>query len=466
MAKVNIPEHVFKGYDIRGIYPTELNEENLPIIVSAIYGFLNKERSGPLTLVVGTDMRISSPALTRVAISTLVNLGANVVDVGMVSAPTFYFAVDHYGYEAGIQVTASHNPKEWNGIKIVKRGQKGLIKIGRPTGLEDIKKMALEGQSMKPASKGTVTVKKTGILEDEVKNALKIVGGVKLNRFKIVADAANAMGSQYLDALFSKIPADLVRMNFELDGSFPVHQPDPLQFETLVDLQARVISEKADLGLAPDGDGDRLFFIDGKGQVIPGNMITALVARQLLKKHPGEKILFDIRNVFTPRKIVEEFGGQSEITKVGHAYITEALNETGAIFAGEGSGHYFFRDTGNAESQMPVILTVLEALSAEGKKLSEIIDEIRRSYESGEINFRVSNAGDIMKAVKKKYSDGEISTLDGITIEYPNAWRMNIRTSNTEPLLRLNLEAFGKEVMEEKTKDVRSLIESVAVKLD
>lgn len=464
MAKVQIPEHIFKGYDIRGIYPDELNEENIVAIVRAIYAFLHKGKgeTEPLTLVVGTDMRISSPALTRVAIKTLVGLGARVVDIGMVSTPTFYFAVHHYNYEAGIQVTASHNPKEWNGVKIVKKGKSGLVKIGKPTGLEDVKKMALAGQTTGSTGKGSVT-KKTGILEDEVENVLKIVGYPKIGKFKIVADPANAMGSQYLAALFSKVHVDLVKMNFELDGNFPAHQPDPLQFETLVDLQKRVISEKADLGLAPDGDGDRLFFIDECGQVIPGNIMTALIAREILKKHPGEKILFDIRNVFTPRKIVEEFGGKWAVTKVGHAYITEALTETGAIFAGEGSGHYFFRDTGNAESQMPIILTVLAALTREGKTLSQLIGEIRRSFESGEINFRVTNAEEIMDNVKAKYADGEISTMDGITVEYPK-WRMNLRTSNTEPLMRLNLEAYEKKVMEERTREAKSFIESVAVK--
>lgn len=462
MAKINIPEHIFKGYDIRGIYPTELNEENIVPIVCAIYAFFHQDRpeDQPLTLVVGTDMRISSPALTRIAIRTLVELGAKVVDIGMVSTPTFYFAVYHWGYEAGIQVTASHNPKEWNGVKIVKSGKNGLIKIGRPTGLEEIKAMALTGESIKSTGEGSI-VKKTGILEEEVENALAIAGNPRIKKFKIVADPANAMGAQYLTALFNKVDIDLVKMNFELNGNFPAHQPDPLKFETLADLQARVVAEKADLGLAPDGDGDRLFFIDERGQVIPGNMITALVARQILRDHPGEKILFDIRNIFTPRMIVEESGGKWAITKVGHAYITEALNETGAIFAGEGSGHYFFRDTGNAESPMSIILTVLSVLTREGKTLSEVISEVRRSFESGEINFRVSNASKILAKIGEKYSDGQFSTLDGITVEYPQ-WRMNLRISNTEPLMRLNLEAYDQKVLEEKTREVKSLIESIS----
>lgn len=459
---MTIPAHIFKGYDIRAVYPTEINEENIVPIARAIYTFLHRDKSEtePLTLVVGTDMRTSSPSLTKVVIDTLVELGAYVIDIGMVSTPSFYFAVSHYGYEAGFQVTASHNPKEWNGIKMVKNSPNGLIKIGKTTGMEDIKRMALAGESIQSTGRGTVT-KKTGILEDEVQNALKIVGNPTLNKFKIVADPGNAMGAQYLDALFKVVPADLIRMNFELDGTFPVHQPDPLQFDTLRDLQARVISEKADLGLAPDGDGDRLFFIDEKGQVIPGTMITALVAREILKQHPGEQILFDIRNILTPKKIVEENGGKPGITKVGHAFITEALHETGAIFAGEGSGHYFFRDTGNAESQMPIVLTVLKILTDEEKTLSEVIEELRRSHEIEETNFRVSNAPEILSAVKQKYNDAKIDTLDGVTIEYPE-WRMNIRTSNTEPLLRLNLEAYYATVRDQKKEEVLALIKSVA----
>lgn len=459
---MTINPSIFKGYDIRGIYPTDLNEENVVPIVKAIYSFLHKDlpENEQLTVVVGTDMRISSPILTKAAIETLVEMGSNVIDIGIVSTPTFYFAVSHYGYPAGFQITASHNPREWNGIKIVKSGPNGLIKIGKAAGLDEIKNMAINNESINPLPNGTVT-KKTDILGDEVANAMKIVGNSQIGKFKIVADASNAMGSQYINALFEKIPQDLLRMNFELDGTFPVHQPDPLQFDTLTDLQARVLSEKADLGLAPDGDGDRLFFIDEKGQVVPGTMITALVAREILRDHPEEKILFEIRNILTPKKIVEEYGGIPIVTKVGHAFITEALNETKGIFAGEGSGHYFFKDTGNAESQIVVILFVLKVLTRDKKSLSQVIDELRRSYESGEINYKVSNASQLLELVKEKYSNAEISTQDGVTVTYPD-WRMNLRTSNTEPLLRLNVEACAKEIMEKKRDEVVEFIESHA----
>ncbi len=460
---MTVPDHIFKGYDIRGIYPTDYNEENIVPIVKAVYTFLHegKPDNEPLTLVVGTDMRTSSPNLTKVAIDTLVTLGAHVIDIGMVSTPTFYFAVSHYGYECGIQITASHNPKEWNGMKIVKNSPSGLIKIGKSGGLMEIKEAAMKGESIAPIPGGKAE-KKTGILPDEVENSLKIVGNPEIKKFKIVADPGNAMGAQYIEALFQKVPADLIKMNFELDGTFPAHQPDPLQLDTLVDLQKRVVSEGADLGLAPDGDGDRLFFIDNKGQVVPPTIITSIVTNDLLKRFPGETILVDIRYILTPKKIIEENGGKMVITKVGHAYITEGLHESGGIFAGESSAHYFFRETGNAESQMPVILTVLKAMTAEGKTLSELVDEYRRSYESGEFNFKVKNAKEILDKVKETYKEGELEDMDGVAMTFPT-WRFSMRTSNTEPLLRLNVESYTKEEMEQKRDELQAFIKSNAV---
>ena len=459
---MDIPSHIFKGYDIRAIYPDEINEESIKIIVAAIYKFFKKGKpeDESLTLVVGTDMRTSSPSLTKAAIDTLVSLGATVIDIGMVSTPTFYFAVSHYGYECGMQITASHNPPQWNGVKFVKKGENGLIKIGKTTGMEEIKEMVAKRDLPNEMPGGSV-VKKTGILEEEVENALKIVGHPEIKKFKVAVDPANAMGSQYVGALFDKVPQDLIKMNWELDGTFPAHQPDPLDPKNLVDLQKKVVEEKADLGLAPDGDGDRLFFVDEKGNVVPPTIITSIVTSELLKDNPGDTIYVDIRYLYTPKKIIEELGGKMQVTKVGHAFITEAMNNTGGIFAGESSAHYFFRATGNAESQMPIILTVLKVLTREGKPFSEVIEEYRRSYESGEFNFKVTNAPEILEALKEKYKDGEIETMDGVAISYPD-WRLSVRTSNTEPLLRLNVEAYEKNVMEKNRDELMSTIKSLA----
>ncbi|MBI2196309.1 phosphomannomutase/phosphoglucomutase [Candidatus Daviesbacteria bacterium] len=463
MDKTTPPENIFKSYDIRGIYPFEINEQFAVSITRAIYKLISNQLSAtaPLTIAVGRDMRLSSPAIYEAVSKTLVELGAKVIDLGIVSTPTFYFAVFKYGYDGGLQITASHNPKEYNGIKIVRKSPTGLVKIGKSTGMEDIKRMVTQKVDL-PEVPGGVITKKEGIVHEEIENALRIAGQPKLNPFKVVADAANALGALYIEELFKSIPGKLIKMNFNLDGTFPVHQADPLQKETLVDLQRKVVEEKADLGLAPDGDGDRLFFIDEKGEIVPPSIITAIVARELLKKHKGATVLADIRYIMTPKKVVEELGGTLVITKVGHAFITEKLHETGGIFAGESSAHYFFKETGNAESQLPMILTVLKVMTEEHRRLSEVVESLRRSHESGEFNFRVKNARQIMEAIKKEFPEGEISELDGVSISFAD-WRLSLRSSNTEPLLRLNIEVDINGNVEEKKEKVMDLIKKHAV---
>jgi phosphomannomutase len=457
---MNIDPSIFKSYDIRAIYPEQINEANIGEIIKAIYKFFTiKITKENFTVALARDMRISSPAFYKIAIETLVSLGANVIDMGLMSTPTFYFAVFNYKYDCGIQITASHNPKEYNGAKFVMYGQKGLIKIGKATGMEDIKNYAISGIDLPTNKKGTVTPKKH-ILEDEVENAAQILNNPHIKKFKIVADPANAMGGTYIDAFVKKYPTDLIRMNFELDGTFPVHQPDPFQPKNLVDLQKRVLAEKADLGLAPDGDGDRLFFIDEKGQIVPPAVITALVGRELLKEYPGATVLFDIRYILTPEKVIVESGGKYAVTKVGHAFITEQMEKTGAIFAGESSAHYYFKATGNAESQVTIMLVVLKVLGELGKPFSEVVKDLQVSFESGETNFKVSNATEIIESVKNDYKDGQLSELDGIAISYPT-WRFSIRTSNTEPLLRLNVEGYNKDEMEERKAELIGKIKSL-----
>lgn len=455
-----IDPKVFKAYDIRGIYPTEIDEERIEIITKSIYSFF-KEKFGKedLKIAVGQDMRTSSPSLFEKVVKTLVNCGADVIDIGLASTPTFYFAVSHFGYDAGIQVSASHNPKEYNGLKFVINTPDGLIKIGASTGMDRIKELVLQNVQVNSLRQGSLT-KNDQVLEKEIDNAFKIVNPGEIKPFKVVADAANAMGSLYVDALFKRLPCNLIRMNFNLDGTFPAHEPNPLKFETLVDLQKKVVEEKADLGIAPDGDGDRLFFIDEKGQVILATSITSIVAKELLKENKGATILFDIRYILTPMKIVEEQGGKSEIVRVGHSFITEKMHQSGGIFGGESSGHYFFKATGNAESQVPMILYILKVMSRETKPISEITQEVRRSVESGEFNFKVENAPEIKQALIAKYSDGEQSELDGISVSYPQ-WRFNVRTSNTEPLMRLNVEAYDQNIMEQKQDELENFINSI-----
>lgn len=458
----NINPSIFKAYDIRGIYGKDIDEDGADRIARAIYTFFKKKLDKEkFSILLTRDMRVSSPQMFDSVKNALLDMGADVIDAGLLSTPTFYFAVFHYGYETGIQITASHNPKEWTGMKFVINTPQGLIKIGKSTGMEDIKQMVFSDMNFNSAkTKGTVT-EKTNINFDEVQNALNIIDNPAIDKFKIVADPANAMGITYLEAVEKVVPMDLIKMNFTLDGTFPAHQPDPLQLKNLVDLQKRVVEEKAQLGLAPDGDGDRLMFIDETGKLVLPSIISAIVARELLKKHPGEKIIIDIRYLLTPKKIIEENGGSLEIVRVGHAFITEKLQQTGGIFGGESSGHYFFRDTGNAESQVTVLLTVLKVMTEEKKKLSEIAEELVRSFESGEFNFKVSNSQEIMEHIKEKYKDGVLTSVDCIEIAYPD-WRFSIRTSNTEPLLRLNVEAYDKSKMESKRDELINEIKNVA----
>ena len=456
-----IDPSIFKSYDIRGIYPEQINETNIRLIARAIYSFFKlKIEKEKFNIFLAYDMRLSGPQLFDAVKNELLQMGADIIDGGQLSTPSFYFAVFNYKYDCGIQVTASHNPKNWNGMKFVLYSPRGLIKIGKPTGMDDVQKALSEEASEMIKTRGNVT-KRDGILEDEVNKALDLLDNPNIKRLKIVADPGNAMGAQYVEALFEKIPGELIKMNFELDGSFPIHEPNPLKFETLSDLQRKVVEEKADLGIATDGDGDRLFFIDEKGKVVPSTSITSIVARELLKRYPGELIYFDIRDILGPQKIVEEFGGRSEIVRVGHAYITEAMNKTGGIFAGESSGHMFFRANGNAEWNLPVILIILKVISEENRTLSDLVEELRRSYEMPEYNFEVSNASEILNALREKYKEGKFWDIDGVSISYIG-WRFNVRTSNTEPLLRLNVEGYSKIEVEEKFSEIKDFIKSVA----
>lgn len=457
---MQINTSIFKAYDIRGIYPDEVNKDTAFLIGQALATW-----SGAKEIVVGCDMRISSPILVKAVMKGIISTGANVLDVGLVSTPTFYFAVRHLKASAGIQVSASHNPKEYNGFKIVLRDKKGIIKVGIESGLSGIRDLVLQraadnSKKHNLMPKGLVR-KIKGIQEIELDDVFKRVPILKnMPPLTIVVDSANAMGGPMLEAFFARIPSiKLVRMNFELDGNFPAHQADPFQFETLRGLQERMLEEKADLGIAPDGDADRMFFLNKEREGIPASHITALVAREVLRKHKGEKVLYDVRYSWNAKKVIEDCGGIPAMGRVGHAFISEALRRENGIFAGESSGHYFFRDTGYAEGPLLVLLYVLKVLAREQKSLSEVVAPLVSVVESGEVNFRLDNrekAYATMEEIEKKYKDGQISKLDGLAIEFPD-WRFSLRASNTEPLLRLNVEAKTKEIVEEKKQELMAL---------
>ncbi len=458
---------IFKAYDIRAIYPTSLNEEVMGDVMHSIYTYLSSRLSKKnLTVVLGRDMRISSPTLFKKAKEILVACGATVIDIGLVATPTVYFTVLKYGYDAGIQISASHNPKDYNGIKMVIRNNKALIKIGNETGMMEIKDIAMNKKFVQFTNDGKV-VEKKDILKEEVTAALEVITPGDISNLKIVADPANAMGILPLTDLFGRIKTNFIPMNFELDGTFPAHQADPLQHKTLVGLQERVKAEKANLGITTDGDADRVMFIDEKGEIIPATYITALIAGEMLKDFPGERILVDIRYTRNVENIVKKLGGKLGYTKIGHALITAQTNKENAIFAGESSGHYYFRGMGGCESSLRVILYVLRVLAREKQPISEILSNMKSSVESGEFNFELpknTNVKELLSNIIQEYKDGELSTLDGIAIEYPE-WRFSIRTSNTEPLLRLNIEGKTVELVRGKVSEIRQYIESTGATL-
>jgi len=457
---------IFKAYDIRGFYPQDLNENNIVIVVKAIYQFFTEKLSkADLTIVLGRDMRLSSPSLSEIAKKTLLDLGVTVVDIGLSSTPTVYFAVHHFKYDAGIQISASHNPKDWNGIKFFYRQRNKLTKVSKNTGMDEIKDLSLRNRFSFSKKPGKLISK--DVLKDEVDYAYKLVNP-KIKKFKVVVDTANAMGSLYIEEIFKRTNCELVKMNFNLDGTFPAHEANPIKFETLKPLQQKVIQEKADFGIATDGDGDRIFFIDEKGQIVPATLISALIAREILQKNKNEKILVDIRYTRNTVKVVKDLGGTPIINVVGHALITEHLNRVNGAFSGESSGHFFFRETGGAESAIRVIYYVMKAITKYKKPLSEIIHEFLSSYESSEFNFTLpkgTNNKTVLEKISLDYKNGEINWMDGLSVDYPN-WRFNIRASNTESLIRLNLEADTEALMKQKLEEVTAKILSLGARSD
>lgn len=463
-----INQSVFKAYDIRGVYPTDINEENYALIIRAIYTFfvrsLKKEN---LSVVLGRDMRISSPSLFEVAKNELVKSGATVMDIGLSPTPTFYYASLNYGYDVGIMVTASHNPKQWAGTKFVMRDGDKIIKIGKSTGMDTVKELVLKNDFVEYKEGGKV-IEKNNVLDEEVDAAIKETGidVSKMKKYKVVCDPGNGMGSLYVAKLFEKIPGELVKMYFDLDGTFPNHEADPLKAKNLAPVQQRVKEEKADLGIAPDGDGDRVFFINEKGEIISATFITSLIAQEALQTNKGATVVADIRYTRNVANVVKKHGGKTFISKVGHAFITEDVNREHAYFAGESSGHFYFGSIGGAESAVRVILYVLEAMSRENKPVSEILAHLQSSFESGEYNFvlpETVNAKELLEKISLTYTSGEISWLDGLAIDFPE-WRVNIRTSNTEPLMRLNVEAESPELTQSKLEEVRNLILAAGAK--
>ncbi len=450
-----IDESIFKAYDIRGIYPGQIDEKIAYKLGMAYAAFVLEQNPKAENIVVGEDMRLSSHSLKKELIKGLLDSGVNVIDIGLASAPAFYFTVGYYGYDGGIQVSASHNPKEYNGFKLVREKS---LPISKNSGIFEIRDLIMGGDFRTIKRKGK-TIAKRNILKDLVNEQLSGINISEIKKFKIVVDAANSMGALDTEELFKKIHVELIRLNFKIDGNFPSHQPDPLIEKNLSLLKKSVLQSEADLGIAPDGDADRYFFVDEKGNTLRQEILRGIMAQIELAEHPGATVCYDIRPGRITKDIVEESHGKAILTPVGHSLIKEIMIKNNAIFGGESSGHYFYKKPyGTFEMPMILIAKFLKFLSEKNLPLSQAAEPYKKYFHSGEINFKVKNVAEKLNQTEQKYNDGKINKLDGITVEYSDWW-FNLRGSNTEPLIRLNLEARNKRLMEEKLKEVSRLIE-------
>lgn len=452
---MNINPEIFKAYDIRGIYGQDFDEDMAYKLGLAFIEMKHQENKQDFfDIVVAADMRLSSPQLKDALIKGLLDAGANVIDIGLTSTPTFYFAVANYKYDGGIIVSASHNPAEYNGFKLVR--EKSLPVSGE-NGINWLRDKILSNDLKKAKTPGMIT-NKENVLIDQIEHDLKFSQKELIEPMKIVVDPANAMGALYIEELFKHIRGDLIKINFELDGSFPAHEADPFKLENLKQLSEKIIETGADLGIATDGDGDRIFFMDEKGQLIEPGITRAILCKLFLEEKPGSKIAYDIRPGKITEDVIRENGGTPIVTKVGHSLIKEQAIKEGAYFAGESSGHFFLNmDIGCFEVPVIVTLKMLEAFSKTNKPVSEYVKPYKKYFHSGELNYRVKNPDEIIQKIKEKYSDGKLTELDIISIEYPDYW-FNVRKSNTEPLLRFTLEARTKELMEEKRDEILKII--------
>jgi phosphomannomutase len=441
---------VFKAYDIRGIYPDDLDEAGAYAIGRAYV-----EEFEPRAIAVGRDMRLSSPAMADAVMRGAADSGADVVDVGMVGTEMVYFAVGELELEGGVMVTASHNPKEYTGMKIVRRG---ALPVGGDSGLLDIRTRAMAlGDPAEGLTPGQV--RKEDIWPRWVDRVLSFIDVEAVKPLRVVIDTANGMAGAMLPPVLERLPIDAVRYFFEPDGTFPNHEPNPLLPENREFIVSQVTEERADLGVAFDGDADRCFFVDDTGEFVPGDFVTALLAESIVEKDPGAKILYDVRASWAVPSTIERAGGVPLVNRVGHAFFKHRMREEGALFGGEVSGHYYFRDFSQADSGVIPFLLMLELISKRGEKLSEILRPYNERYFiTGELNTPVDDVALKLQELKERFGpEGNVSHLDGLSVDAED-WHMNVRPSNTEPLLRLNLEALSPDRMKQKRDEVLEVI--------
>jgi phosphomannomutase len=439
---------VFKAYDVRGIYPGELDEEGAEAIGRAYV-----EHFEPKRIAVGRDMRLSSPSVQQAVMRGAAAAGAEVLDLGLVGTEMVYFAVGSLELEGGIMVTASHNPKQYTGMKLVRRG---ALPVGGDSGLLDLRDL-IEAGNWRAGDPGEV--REVDIWPSYVDRVLSFVDVDAISPLKVVIDAANGMAGTMLPPVLERLPVEATRCYFEPDGSFPNHEPNPLLPENREFIVRKTLEEGADLGIAFDGDADRCFFVDDTGEFVPGDFVTALFAESLLAREPGAKIIYDVRASRAVPETVEREGGVPLVNRVGHAFIKARMRKEDAAFAGEVSGHYYFRDFSQADSGVVPFLLMLELISKRGR-LSELLAPLRsRYFITGELNTPVPDVALKLQELKERYADGRVSHLDGISVDFDD-WHFNVRPSNTEPLLRLNLEATSQQLMEQKRDEVLEVIRS------
>jgi len=453
---VDIKEKIFKAYDIRGVYPNELNEEVALRIGRSFAELLNRERKTKkkLDIVVGRDYRISSRSISDKLIKGLLEGGVNVIDIGLSTSPMLYFSVSYFNYNGGVQVTASHNSFQYNGFKMV-RGDS--LPLSGKTGIQEIKRIS-KIEKFEKIEKGKLFKKK--ILKDYIDFNLSGFKPKELRPLKIVVDTANAVPGILVPNIFKETPLRIYPLFKRMDGSFPNHDPNPLLRKNMKSLLKKVKEEKADMGIAFDGDGDRIMFVDEKGKIVPADLILALVSKIILKGKK-EKILYDLRSSNIVRETIKKNGGIPVMSRVGHSFIKPRMKKENILFGGEVSGHYYYKPHYFCESPFFVLFSILEKISKSGLSFSRLINSFNVYCHSGEINFKIEkiNLGKIIEKLEKKYEKGEISHIDGLRIDF-DEWWFNVRPSNTEPLLRMNLEAKSKKIMENKKKEISSIISS------
>jgi len=442
---------IFKAYDIRGIVPDELTPEIAYNIGRAIVVYLGVDE-----VAVGRDMRVSGPALVGGLIDGIRDQGADVVDLGLVSSDALYFAVGRFGYCAGVMITASHNPPAYNGFKICREEARAL---SFDQGISQIRDLAIGGTFPDASRRGNVVTR--DILDEYARYVIDLIDPTTIKPLKIAIDAGNGMAGALVPKVFAYLQCEVVPLYFDLDGTFPNHQADPSKPENMRDLQQAVMEHSCDLGAGFDGDADRVFVVDERGQRLGGDMVTAIVALAMLKNNPGSAICYNLICSASVPEIISANGGRPVRTPVGHSLIKKIMRDEDAIFGGEHSGHFYFRDNWYADSGMIALLTILKLMSEANATLSDILGPLDTRFRSGEFNLEVAAKDAALNHVITTFEaqGATIDKLDGVTVTFPEWW-VNVRASNTEPLLRVNVEANTPELLEAQTKSVLSEIQT------